>query len=99
MASNGDAVNRLRWRSRIGSAPARVSCETARKDRYGRWLARCKAGGEDIALWLAAQGWGVAYKDCRCETIRGASEYAELNRLGIWSGSFDMPWDWRRQNN
>jgi endonuclease YncB( thermonuclease family) len=72
-----------------------VTCDTDRRDRYKRWLARCQVGGEDIALWLAANGWAVPYRDCKCETVRGASQYAELHGLGIWSGTFMMPWEWR----
>jgi hypothetical protein len=32
-----------------------VSCETEKKDRYKRWLARCSAGGQDLGQWLAAK--------------------------------------------
>jgi endonuclease YncB( thermonuclease family) len=73
-----------------------VTCETTRRDPYERWLARCQVGGEDIALWLAANGWAVPYRDCKCETVRAVSHYAELHDLGIWSGTFMLPWEWRR---
>lgn len=53
-----------------------VTCQTERKDRYGRWLAQCEAGGEDMGQWLASRGWAVPYRDCKCESIRAASEYA-----------------------
>jgi endonuclease YncB( thermonuclease family) len=78
----------------IGSRP--VNCETTRKDRYKRWLARCSVGGEDVALWLASQGWVFAYRDCKCETVRSAVGRARAAGLGIWSGSIAEPWEWRK---
>jgi endonuclease YncB( thermonuclease family) len=74
-----------------------VTCETTRKDRYRRWLARCGVGGVDLATWMAGHGWAVPYRDCKCDIVRAASEEAELARVGIWSGTFVMPWEWRRQ--
>ena len=78
----------------IGTRP--VNCETTRKDRYTRWLARCTVGGEDIALWLASQGWVFAYRDCKCETVRSAVENAkDAQRIGgkhchlaLWTNCF-----------
>ena len=73
-----------------------VTCDTDRKDLYKRWLARCTSGGADMATWLASRGWAVPYRDCRCEVVREASEAAKNLQLGIWSGVFVMPWDWRK---
>jgi endonuclease YncB( thermonuclease family) len=79
----------------IGQQP--VTCDTAGKDRYGRWLARCIVGGEDVGRWLAMNGWVVPYRDCKCETIRDAASAAKVAKRGIWSGTFEMPWDWRSE--
>lgn len=80
----------------IGSRTVR--CDTTRKDRYGRWLARCAVGGTDIAEWLAEEGWAVPYRDCKCEVVRDAADRARAASAGIWSGDFQMPWDWRKAN-
>jgi endonuclease YncB( thermonuclease family) len=72
-----------------------VTCEAGRKDRYGRWLAHCVSGGEDMASWLASRGWAVPYRDCKCEVIRDASDGAKSLQRGVWAGSFVMPWVWR----
>ena len=77
----------------IGQQP--VTCETTKKDRYKRWLARCSVGGEDLATWLAGHGWAVPYRDCKCKAVRDASEFARNQRAGIWGGEFVMPWEWR----
>jgi endonuclease YncB( thermonuclease family) len=39
-----------------------VTCETTRKDRYKRWLARCSVAGHDLALRLAEHGWVFPYR-------------------------------------
>jgi len=76
-----------------------VTCESDRLDRYGRHLARCAIDGSDVAEWLASNGWGVPYRDCKCEVVRAAAGRAEAAQRGIWSGSFIMPWDWRKANS
>jgi endonuclease YncB( thermonuclease family) len=75
-----------------------VTCETTRKDRYKRWLAHCSVSGADLALWLAEHGWVFAYRDCKCEMIRSAVDRAKVQRLGIWSGDVQEPWEWRKAN-
>jgi endonuclease YncB( thermonuclease family) len=72
-----------------------VTCDATKKDKYKRWLARCTVAGEALAVWLAAQGWGVPYRDCKCEVVRDAADKAKLAKLGIWSSEFQMPWEWR----
>lgn len=75
-----------------------VSCDTTKRDKYGRWLARCSVAGADVAAWLAASGWGVPYRDCKCEVVRDAAEEAKAAGRGIWSSEFQMPWEWRAQH-
>jgi len=73
-----------------------VVCESDQLDRYGRHLARCVVSGEDMGTWLVRNGWAVPYRDCKCEIVREASVKAQTEKLGIWSGSFVLPWDFRR---
>jgi len=54
--------------------------------------------GEDIAVWLAESGWGVPFRDCKCEAVREASARAQAAELGIWIGPFIVPWEWRTAN-
>jgi len=75
-----------------------VTCESDELDRYGRHLAHCTVGGQDVAVWLASNGLVVPYRDCSCAVVRSAAARAEAAQLGIWSGSFQMPWDWRKAN-
>ena len=72
-----------------------VSCEERDIDRYGRTIAVCSQDGVDLNSWMVREGWAVAYRQYSQDYVR---EEAEARRAGrnIWSGSFVMPWDWRR---
>jgi endonuclease YncB( thermonuclease family) len=87
---------------------ATVSCRQDPRDpedRYGRALARCKARGTDLGESLVRAGLAVAYTkylDYRNGEPRpykagalAAEEQARAAKRGLWSGAFDMPWDWR----
>jgi endonuclease YncB( thermonuclease family) len=43
----------------VGSQP--WSCLVTAKDRYGRSLARCESGGEDIEKWMVRNGWALSF--------------------------------------
>lgn len=73
-----------------------VTCDTTMRGIHNGWLARCAVGGEDLARWLAANGWAVPSHSCKCEIVRSAANQAKSARLGIWSSAFTMPWDWRK---
>lgn len=75
-----------------------VTCATTSRDKYARHLARCSIAGQDLGEWMAANGWAVPYRDCKCEVIRHAADQAKTSQLGIWAGSFMLPWEWRAKN-
>lgn len=75
-----------------------VTCRSEKLDQFGRHLANCSVGGDNLSQWLAINGWAVPFRTCGCEAVRAASWGAELNERGIWSGSFIMPWEWRKAN-
>ena len=80
---------------RIGRAP--VSCQPRDLDRYGRVVAVCFKGNEDLNRWMVANGWAVAYKQYSLDYV--ADEVgARRSRINIWSGEFEMPRDWRLQH-
>lgn len=67
-----------------------VSCQGWERDRYGRLLATCTAGGIELNRRLVADGWAVAYGGYGAEEAQ-----ARAARLGIWAGEFDRPSEWR----
>jgi len=79
----------------IGAAA--VSCEPRDIDRYGRTVAVCFLGSEDLDAWMVAQGWAVAYRHYSMDYVP-QEEAAHAAGLGVWAGTFVMPWDWRQEH-
>jgi endonuclease YncB( thermonuclease family) len=67
-----------------------VSCTGSERDRYGRLLGNCTAGGIDLNRMQVETGWAIAYGGYAKE-----EDEARRMKLGLWAGSFDRPRDWR----
>ena len=77
---------------------ASIRCRQRDTDRWDRAIAVCYLGREDLNAWMVKQGWAVAYRQFSDDYIR--EEHAARAALrGIWSGTFEMPWDYRRARN
>ncbi len=72
-----------------------VTCETRGKDRYGRWLAVCFAGGFSINRNMVYTGWALAYRRYSTDYV-DTEEGAKSAKRGLWRGKFVAPWEWRR---
>jgi len=79
---------------RIGRATVR--CDPRDRDRYGRIIAICFKGTENLNRWMVVNGWAMAYRKYSLD-YAADEERAKRARLGIWSGTFEIPWDWRPQ--
>ena len=84
---------RLRLEERISQR--RVVCVEKDRDRYGRIVAVCRAGGEDLNAWMVSEGWALAYRRYS-EAYVDEEAGAKAARVGVWRGDFVPPWDWRR---
>ena len=73
-----------------------VTCEVSGRDRYGRLVATCYVGREDLNAWMVRNGWAVAYRRYGRQYI-DEEDAARRERRGIWASNFEMPWDWRRR--
>lgn len=71
-----------------------VSCTGWQRDRYGRLLGDCKAGGKDLNRAQVETGWAIAYGDFETEQA-----IARSGKAGIWGGTFDEPHDWRESHD
>lgn len=72
-----------------------IRCSGTDRDRYGRLIAVCWVGGREINRWMVGAGWARAY--LRYSNIYDAEERdAAQARRGLWAGSFEAPWDFRR---
>lgn len=77
-------------------ATGAINCTPIEKDRYGRVVAKCFADGLDIGRELVRKGLALAYRRYSGDYIPD-EDFARENRLGVWSGEFTVPWEWRRQ--
>lgn len=78
---------------RIVEAP--ISCEPRDTDRYGRTVAVCRKGAEDLNAWMFQQGYATAYQRYSRDYVP-AETAARASKRGVWAGAFDPPSDWRR---
>ena len=74
-----------------------LTCARHGVDRYNRILATCSVpDGSDLNAWIIRQGWAVASGDAG--HYRSEQHEAEAAKRGIWSGTFLLPREWRRQH-
>jgi endonuclease YncB( thermonuclease family) len=77
---------------------ATVRCEPGDHDRHGRVVAACFRGTGDLDRWMVANGWAAANRRDSLDAVAD-EERATSDKLGIWSGSFEMPRDWRTRGS
>jgi endonuclease YncB( thermonuclease family) len=73
-----------------------ASCEVVDTDRYGRKVARCSAGGRDVARALVEIGLALDYPRYSNGAYAEAERQAREGRRGMWAGTFVSPWKWRQ---
>lgn len=77
------------------AAPADFSCSGSSRDRYGRLLVYCSAGGRDVSSDMVSAGFAVASGYFQ---FSSEQEAARRQALGIWAGEFEKPSQWRRDH-
>ena len=71
-----------------------VTCERRDTDHYGRTVAVCRVGGEDIGALMVRQGYAWAF-------VRYSSDYvddearAKAERAGVHGHGCAPAWEWR----
>jgi endonuclease YncB( thermonuclease family) len=75
-----------------------VSCAPRDTDRYGRTVAVCSVGGQDLNGWMVRSGNAVAYTQYGRD-YADAEAAARADRANIWQGPFENPADYRRQHS
>jgi endonuclease YncB( thermonuclease family) len=73
-----------------------VRCFEQDRDRYDRSVARCEVEDEDVGAWLVRNGWARRYADYAGLAYVAEETATRRDRIGSWQGSFEDPWDWRR---
>mgnify|MGYP001430211549 CR=1 FL=1 len=89
-ADDGEEARRQLSRLIAGQ---QVQCAAVEADQHGRLLGICSAGGKDLNREMVREGYAMSYGDFEAEQ-RAAKEA----KRGLWSGEFQRPRDWRRDN-
>ena len=71
-----------------------ISCRSQEIDQHGRLLGTCYIGPRNLNSEMVASGYAVSFG------ARYKREEAEARsaRMGLWSGEFQRPQDWRRDH-
>lgn len=80
-------------RSLIRSRP--VSCTVTGRDRYGRALGVCDAGGTEVNAAMVQAGFALAFRRYTERYVQDEGA-AKAKAAGMWSGEFIPPWEHRR---
>ena len=70
-------------------------CIREGKDIYKRTLAECFVNGESLSSFLVRSGYAFAYRKYSTKFIKD-EEFAKANKFGMWSMTFQYPWDFRK---
>ena len=70
-------------------------CISDGKDSYKRTLAECFVNGESLSAFLVRSGYAFAYRKYSDKFIKD-EEFAKENKLGMWTMTFQYPWDFRK---
>ena len=75
-----------------------VKCLTQKnKDRYNRFIGICFVKQENLNKWMVRNGYAIAYRRYSKDYILD-EQFAKINKLGLWSGTFLKPEKWRKLN-
>lgn len=77
------------------SRPTR--CEYVDRDRYKRFVGNCfRADGSSVSQWMARNGYALDWPRYSKGAYAADQEAAKAASAGIWQGTFEYPWDWRK---
>ena len=74
-----------------------VSCGVNDIDQYKRLVAVCFIENVNINKFMIISGWAIAYRYYSKDFIKD-EEIAKKNKVGIWRGTFEEPYIYRKNN-
>lgn len=75
-----------------------LKCHVMQQDAKGNMVGTCSLGQYDLGAALVNAGWAVAYRKYT-DIYVPYERQAQMNKNGLWQGTFYMPWDWRAMQN
>lgn len=79
------------------TAGRNIECTARDRDRYQRVVAVCRTEAGEINAAMVRRGWAVDYTQYSGGRYQAEAAAAKNDRLGIWSGRFDLPSEWRQE--
>ncbi|MCP3971476.1 MAG: thermonuclease family protein [Rhodobacteraceae bacterium] len=95
--ADGESWDCGRWAQRRVRAlyqGKRSTCDRVTTDVYGRVVARCRVGGQDIGAHLVAEGIAEAFRRYALDYV-DEEKSAFVAARGIWRGEMQSPSDYR----
>ena len=74
-----------------------VSCRVNNIDQYKRLVAVCFIDNININQIMVIFGWAIAYRYYSKDFIK-EEQIAKKNKIGIWRGTFEEPYIYRKKN-
>ena len=76
----------------------KVQCVREGKDQYKRTLAECFVNKVSLSSYLVRNGYAFAYRKYSQKFIPD-EDFARINKNGMWSMTFEFPWEYRKKIN
>jgi endonuclease YncB( thermonuclease family) len=73
-----------------------VTCDDKGMDRYKRMIGKCRVGSLDIGAEMVEKGMALPYWKYGGEYYMQGYREARGQGVGIYSGTFIPPWEWRK---
>lgn len=73
-----------------------VICDAKDRDRYGRTVAVCRVGGEDLGAIMVREGMAWAFAKYSSDYV-GQEARAKAANLGVHAHGCVAAWEWRAQ--
>lgn len=77
-------------------ASSPTTCDFIERDQYGRFVGNCyRADGASVQAFLVGNGWAMDWPRYSGGAYSEEQAAAKAERLGMWVGAFQPPWEWR----
>jgi endonuclease YncB( thermonuclease family) len=78
------------------AASSPTTCKFVERDQYGRFVGNCtRADGTSVQRWLVRNGYAMDWPRYSNGTFAKEQSTAKAEKIGIWQGKFQPPWEWR----